>query len=53
MHLPLLAKRSDLFEIAALCDLSAGTLAALGGRYGIARLHLELDELLAAAGSTR
>ena len=35
VHLPLLARRSDLFEIAALCDLSASRCAALGVRYAV------------------
>jgi predicted dehydrogenase len=34
-HLPHLQLRDDLFEIRALCDLSAGLLAALGERYGV------------------
>ena len=35
VHLPLLARLSDTFEIAALCDLSPALLAALGDRYRV------------------
>lgn len=35
VHLPLLAKHPDLFRIAAVCDLSESTCAALGRRFGI------------------
>src|SRR2546423_4371030 len=35
VHLPLLARLSDTFEIAALCDLSPDLLAALGDRYNV------------------
>lgn len=34
-HLPHLRQRDDLFEIAGLCDLSAGLLAALGQEYHV------------------
>jgi len=36
VHLPLLARRWDLFEITALCDLSASRCAAIGSRYDVA-----------------
>jgi predicted dehydrogenase len=35
MHLPHLRELDDRFEIAALCDLSPGTLAAVGSYYGV------------------
>jgi myo-inositol 2-dehydrogenase / D-chiro-inositol 1-dehydrogenase len=35
VHLPLLARLADTFEIAALCDLSPALLAALGDRYRV------------------
>jgi myo-inositol 2-dehydrogenase / D-chiro-inositol 1-dehydrogenase len=35
VHLPLLARRWDLFEVVALCDLSAALCATLGQRYGV------------------
>jgi myo-inositol 2-dehydrogenase/D-chiro-inositol 1-dehydrogenase len=36
VHLPLLARLADTFEIAAMCDLSPGLLAELGERYRVA-----------------
>lgn len=50
VHLPLLAKRGDLFRTAAICDLSASTRAAVGDRYGIPESHrfARAEELLAA-----
>jgi predicted dehydrogenase len=35
VHLPLLAGLRDTFEIAAICDLSAGLLTAIGERYRV------------------
>jgi predicted dehydrogenase len=35
VHLPLLARLPDTFEIAAICDLSAGLTQVLGDRYGV------------------
>jgi len=35
VHLPLLARLADTFEISALCDLSSGLLAELGERYRV------------------
>jgi predicted dehydrogenase len=35
VHLPLLARLHDTFEIAAICDLSPALLAQLGERYGV------------------
>jgi hypothetical protein len=34
-HLPPIARRSDTFEIATICDLSRGLVAALGERYRV------------------
>ena len=47
VHLPLLARRWDLFEIAALCDLSASRCAAIGQRYGVAssRQYSSIDDM--------
>lgn len=52
VHLPLIAKRPDLFRLAALCDLSPAPLEAMGERYGVppGRRFRSLDELLAAGG---
>jgi predicted dehydrogenase len=51
VHLPLLARHADDFEIAAICDLSSGLLDAIGERYRVpaAARHLDVDELLADA----
>ena len=35
MHLPFLAKNSDLFEIVSLCDLSPKVLSIMGDRYHV------------------
>jgi myo-inositol 2-dehydrogenase/D-chiro-inositol 1-dehydrogenase len=35
VHLPLLARLADTFEIVAICDLSPALLTALGDRYGV------------------
>jgi myo-inositol 2-dehydrogenase/D-chiro-inositol 1-dehydrogenase len=50
VHLPLLAKRSELFETTAICDLSASTRARIGDRLGIPeeRRFASADELIAA-----
>jgi myo-inositol 2-dehydrogenase / D-chiro-inositol 1-dehydrogenase len=52
VHLPLLAKRPDLFTVAAICDLSTRVTAAVGDRFGIAasRRFATLDDLLDAGG---
>jgi predicted dehydrogenase len=42
-HLPHLRQRDDLFEIGALCDLSAGLLAALGEEYDVPPERRYLD----------
>jgi predicted dehydrogenase len=47
MQLPYLRKLADRFTTAALCDRSPGLLRALGPRYGVERLHTQLDALLA------
>ncbi|GAA2079860.1 hypothetical protein GCM10009801_37770 [Streptomyces albiaxialis] len=51
-HLPLLERRRDLFEIAALCDLSPTARTELGERYGVpeGRRHATVPELLDAGG---
>jgi len=47
MHLPTLAERPDLFQIAGLADVNAVTLHAVGRRYGIATLATDHHELVA------
>src|SRR3954451_12175759 len=48
VHLPLLARFDDGFEIAAICDLSADLRDAIGKRYGVApdARFESVDELL-------
>ncbi|MFL5655943.1 MAG: Gfo/Idh/MocA family oxidoreductase [Ktedonobacteraceae bacterium] len=43
VHLPILQAYSDLFEIAALCDISQELLAALGERYHVPSEHRYTD----------
>ncbi len=49
MHLPTLAERPDLFSIVALADLNGATLEAVGRRYGVGGLHLDVRELVSRA----
>jgi predicted dehydrogenase len=62
MHLPFLAERPDLFRIAALADVNAAAVEAMGRRYRVDRLftgHRDLLEepldavLIASGGSHR
>ena len=48
IHLPLLARLADTFEIAAICDLSPGLVTALGDRYLVPATarFASVDELL-------
>lgn len=52
VHLPLIAKRRDLFEIAAVCEIAPDVLETVGDRYGIssARRFADLDAMLDAGG---
>lgn len=52
VHLPLLARRWDLFELAAVCDLSAALADDVGGQYGIPaeRRYRSVDELVGSGG---
>jgi len=52
VHLPLLLRYPDRFQIAALCELSPSTLAVIGERCGVPanRRFDNLDALLAAGG---
>ena len=47
VHLPLLARRWDLFEIRALCDLSPSRCVTLGERYGVpaSRHYSSIDDM--------
>ncbi|NUT32099.1 MAG: Gfo/Idh/MocA family oxidoreductase [Hamadaea sp.] len=51
-HLPMLERRADLFEIAAVSDLSPTAAARLGARYGVEEKHRHTDagQMLAAGG---
>ncbi|MGH8839959.1 MAG: Gfo/Idh/MocA family protein [Jiangellaceae bacterium] len=51
VHLPLLARRWDLFEIAAVCDLSHSLRDELGDQYGVPVAHRypTIDEMVTAA----
>lgn len=50
VHLPLLARRGDLFNVSAVCDLSPVLRERVGDRYGVPRDRRvgALDELLAS-----
>lgn len=52
VHLPLLARRADLFEVAAICDVAESVVHAMGDRHGIARERrfTDYDAMLAAGG---
>lgn len=46
MHLPHLRKLSDRYEIVALCDVSPGTVEAVGAAFGVERRFTSMDDLL-------
>jgi myo-inositol 2-dehydrogenase / D-chiro-inositol 1-dehydrogenase len=52
VHLPLIVKRPDLFELASICDLAPEVLNAMGERYGVpsSRRFTEYEALLDAGG---
>lgn len=52
VHLPILLRRSDLFEVTALCDLSPGALEAAGEGCGVPprRRYRTVADLLAPGG---
>jgi predicted dehydrogenase len=47
MHLPYLTDLADRFEVAALCDLSESLAGACAERYGVPRVHMHWQDLLA------
>lgn len=49
MHLPTLAERPDLFEIAGLADVAPETLQAVGRRHGVSVLSADWREAVARA----
>src|SRR5215470_2742940 len=46
MHIPHLAELDDLYEIAALCDVSPGALRFVGDRYQVSRRHTDWQALV-------
>ncbi|OKI48940.1 Gfo/Idh/MocA family protein [Micromonospora sp. CB01531] len=52
VHLPLLQRRADLFDVVALSDLSPARLAELGDQYGVepARRYADAADLLDGGG---
>ncbi|MCC6314776.1 MAG: Gfo/Idh/MocA family oxidoreductase [Thermomicrobiales bacterium] len=46
MHLPYLHELDDRYEIAALCDIDAGTLDRVADHYDVAARHQTVDDLL-------
>jgi predicted dehydrogenase len=48
MHIPHLVELDDLYDLQALCDVSPGTLAFVGDRYGVTRRFTDWRELLKA-----
>ncbi|MEV1287472.1 Gfo/Idh/MocA family oxidoreductase [Micromonospora sp. NPDC049679] len=52
VHLPLLQRRADLFDLVALCDLSPSRVAELGARYGVepTQRHTDAATMLARGG---
>jgi predicted dehydrogenase len=47
IHLPILRAMRDRYEIAALCDVSAGLLRAVGDEYGVDRRFTDAADLVA------
>ncbi len=47
MHLPYLAELSDRFELVGLCDLSSERVSGCARRYGVQRVFIRWQELLA------
>ncbi|GGK81647.1 Gfo/Idh/MocA family protein [Mangrovihabitans endophyticus] len=50
VHLPLLARRPDLFTVTAITDIAPDVTEAMGERYGIARRFTDLGAMLDAGG---
>ena len=53
VHLPLISRRWDLFELTAICDLSPGLRDALGAQYGVpaAQRYDDVDRMVAESGA--
>jgi predicted dehydrogenase len=52
VHLPLISRRWDLFELSAIADLSPTLLDSIGDQYGVpqSRRFLDIETMLAAGG---
>ncbi|MET8155822.1 Gfo/Idh/MocA family oxidoreductase [Sphaerisporangium sp. NPDC005289] len=50
VHLPLLERRSDLFEVVAVCDISPSLTRRVADRYGVARRHTDVTAMLDGGG---
>src|SRR5918999_1356260 len=48
MHLPHLRKLADRYEVVALCEVSPGTVEAVGEAFGVERRFTSIDDLLEA-----
>ena len=48
MHLPHIMELDELYELVALCDVSPGTLAVVGDRYGVTSRHTDWRTLIRA-----
>jgi len=46
MHLPHLRELSDRFEVAALCDISPGTVRAVAAKYGVPQTYTDHRDML-------
>lgn len=53
VHLPLLTRRWDLFELVAVCDLSAELREAVGERYGVpaSQQYEDVAEMISKSGA--
>jgi predicted dehydrogenase len=50
IHLPVLRSLPDLYEVAAICDVSPTLLRVVGDRYGVSRRYGDAAEMVAAGG---
>jgi predicted dehydrogenase len=46
VHLPVLRALPELYEVTAVCDISAGLLERVGGGHGVARRYAQVTEML-------
>jgi predicted dehydrogenase len=50
IHLPIIESLPDRYELAAICDISAGLLKRLGDRYRVERRYTDAHEMIANGG---